>query len=117
MPNHIRLTLLVYCLGFRRHFPAAVALLLGSLLLGGRAYGATPIEPPPAVELRGPDITLIEGEDRAIYEYRINGRLTMVRIVPNLGKPYYLVPRDPTQGWDDLERADGLVPQWVLFRF
>ena len=87
------------------------------LSIASAINAAEPVEAPPAVQLEGPDITLIEAEDRAIYEYRSNGRLTMVRIVPDIGNPYYLVPRDPTKGWDDLERADGLVPQWVLFRF
>lgn len=94
---------------------------LGIVVLAGFASAvdaAEPVEPPPQpVQLEGPDITLIEAEDRAIFEYRLNGRLTMVRVVPNIGAPYYLVPKDPTRGWDDLERADGLVPQWVLFRF
>ena len=96
---------------------AALTVALGVILTAPRTWPAEPVEPPPPVQLEGPDITLIEGEDRAIFEFRTNGRLTMVRIVPNIGKPYYLVPKDPTRGWDDLERADGLVPQWVLFRF
>lgn len=70
-----------------------------------------------APAFRGPDVTLIEGEDRKIYEYRLNGQLRMIKIVPSFGKPYYLVPKDPSMGWDDLERADGLVPQWTILRF
>ena len=41
----------------------------------------------------------------------------MVRVVPNFGKPYYLVPRDTTRGYGDLERADMLVPSWVILEF
>jgi hypothetical protein len=37
--------------------------------------------------------------------------------VPSLGKPYYLVPRDPSKGFGDLERADMLVPSWVIVEF
>lgn len=65
----------------------------------------------------GPDVTIIAGEARTIYEYWQNGHLRMIRIVPNIGRPYYLVPRDATQGYGDLEQADMLVPSWVLFEF
>jgi len=66
---------------------------------------------------RGPDVVIIAGEDKVIYEFRQNGQLRMVRIEPKWGKPYYLVPRDSTKGFGDLERADMLVPQWVIAEF
>lgn len=74
-----------------------------------------PGEPPPA--FRGPDVTLIAGDERMIYEYRENGQLRMIKVVPVIGNPYYLMPRDPTRGFGDLEQADALLPQWVLYRF
>ncbi len=67
--------------------------------------------------LEGPDVTIIEGEERTIYEYRQNGNLRMVKIVPNWGKPYYLYPRDGTTGFGDLEKADMLLPTWVIIEF
>lgn len=67
--------------------------------------------------LRGPDVTIIEGEDRVIYEYRQAGQLRMVKIVPSFGKPYYLVPADETRGFGDLERADMLIPRWTIIEF
>ena len=66
---------------------------------------------------RGPDVVIIAEEDKMIYEFRQNGELRMIRIVPNVGKPYYLVPLDPTQGFGDLQRVDTLVPSWVLWEF
>lgn len=69
------------------------------------------------VSLNGPDVTIIASEERVVYEYRQNGQLRMVRIVPNWGKPYYLVPGDPTKGFGDLERADSLLPTWTLLEF
>jgi len=83
--------------------------LVGLLL----ATGVSAAEP----DIRGPDITIISEEEKTIYEYRQNGMLRMVRIVPKWGKPYYLVPADPTKGYGDLERADMLVPSWVLIQF
>ena len=72
-------------------------------------------EPPP--EFRGPDVTLIASEERMVYEYRQNGRLRMIKVVPKLGKPYYLVPYDRTRGFGDLEQAKTLVAEWVLWEF
>ncbi len=66
---------------------------------------------------RGPDVVIIQGEDKVVYEFRQNGQLRMVRIVPRWGKPYYLVPRDDTTGFGDLERADMLLPKWVIAEF
>lgn len=67
--------------------------------------------------LRGPDVTIIAREDKTIVEFRQGGELRMVRIVPKWGKPYYLVPRDSTEGFGNLERADMLLPSWVIIEF
>lgn len=67
--------------------------------------------------LRGPDVTIIEGEKRTIYEYRQAGQLRMIKVVPSFGKPYYLVPADPTRGFGDLERAEMLIPSWKIIEF
>lgn len=66
---------------------------------------------------RGRDVRIIEGEQRTVYEYRQNGVLRMVRIVPASGRPYYLVPADETQGYGNLENADMLIPKWILVEF
>lgn len=97
----------------KRRTPVWRSLLLGLLLTGsGQAMAASADE-----SLRGPDVVIIAEEERTIYEFRQNGQLRMVRVVPALGKPYYLVPRDPTQGFGDLERADMLLPSWVIVEF
>lgn len=90
----------------------AVALLLVAAGAAGSAHAASEDD-----SLRGPDVTIIAEEERTIYEFRQNGQLRMVRVVPAFGKPYYLVPRDPTQGFGDLERADMLLPSWVIVEF
>lgn len=68
-------------------------------------------------DLRGPDVVIIAEEERTIFEFRQGGELRMVRIVPKVGKPYYLVPRDQTKGYGNLERADMLLPSWVIVEF
>ncbi len=83
-----------------------------TLLPAGKALMAAE-----AADIRGPDVTIIAEEDRTVHEYRQGGVLRMVRIVPTWGKPYYLVPRDQTAGHEDLERADALLPSWVIVEF
>ena len=52
-------------------------------------------------------------------EYRVGGRLTMIKVTPKTGRPYYLVA-DGTDGtWVRRDSLDtGLkVPMWLLFSF
>ena len=84
--------------------------LLGALLLLSAMAGAQEAQ-------RGPDVVIISGKDKVVYEFRQGGELRMVRVVPTWGKPYYLVPRDNTRGFGNLERADMLLPQWVIAEF
>ena len=72
---------------------------------------------PSGERLRGPDVTIIAQEEKTILEFRQAGQLRMVKVVPKWGKPYYLVPRDGTRGFGDLERADMLLPSWVIIEF
>ncbi|NKB36273.1 MAG: DUF2782 domain-containing protein [Gammaproteobacteria bacterium] len=65
-----------------------------------------------------PEVTIIQRDDATIEEYRLNGRMYMVKINPKIGKPYYLVDKD---GDGNMEARmsviydDFVVPQWVLF--
>lgn len=68
-------------------------------------------------DVRGPDVTIIAEEERTVFEYRQGGVLRMVRVVPEWGQPYYLIPRDQSAGHEDLERADALLPTWVIVEF
>jgi hypothetical protein len=82
-----------------------------------------PPDIPPAIESGEPiepEITIIKKQDATVYEHRINGRLYMVKIVPLIGKPYYLVDQD---GDGSLEtRVNDIysninIPQWVIFEW
>lgn len=90
-----------------------VAAILAASTFVGSAVAAEDTRVSP----RGRDVTIIEGEERTVYEYRQNGELRMIRIVPSTGRPYYLVPTDSTSGYGNLEKADTLIPQWILVEF
>ena len=67
--------------------------------------------------IRGPDVTIIAQEDKTVLEFRQAGELRMIKVVPKWGKPYYLVPSDRTENFGDLERAEMLLPSWVIVEF
>jgi len=82
----------------------------------------TPAPPaPPQVEGDSlePEVTISQTEERTTYEYSINGRRYMVKIVPAKGPAYYLLDLDGDGEMDTQEDnpADLVVPQWVLFRW
>ncbi len=64
-----------------------------------------------------PDITIIRRAGKTIHEYRINGELYKVKIVPDYGPPYYLVDIDGDGNMEmrhsDLEKGSRL-PKWQL---
>ena len=109
-----------------------VAALAVGLPLPARAQQAPPppkLEPlpeapppPPAVaadpELQ-PQVTTIQRENETIEEYRVNGRLSMVKVTPRHGRPYYLVANSANGAFVRRDSLDsGLrVPLWVLWSF
>ena len=65
-----------------------------------------------------PQVTIIQREEETVEEYRVNGRLYMVKITPFVGKPYYFMDRDG-DGLMESRMSDIYnpfrVPQWVIF--
>lgn len=73
-------------------------------------------QPDPALE---PQVTIIRrGEDK-VEEYRINGKLYMIKVTPPHGVPYYLVDDKGDGRMTRQEPMDsGLrVPMWVIGTF
>ncbi|EMP54172.1 hypothetical protein MSNKSG1_17341 [Marinobacter santoriniensis NKSG1] len=108
---------------------ACPALLLACMPLAALAQdkGAldqTPVETPkePVVVSDyqpadgGPEIVIRPGDKKVFYEYRVNGQLMEIKVIPDVGKEYYLVPADGG-GWIRETKSDLLVPSWVLFRW
>lgn len=68
-----------------------------------------------------PQVTIIRrGEDK-IEEYRINGRLYMIKVTPRIGLPYYLVDNrgDGSFSAHDTGGLDQRIrpPMWVIREF
>lgn len=70
----------------------------------------------PAME---PQVTIKKGDEETIEEYRVNGQLYMIKVIPRIGKPYFLLNKRSPVG--EIHRGDmesGVsVPMWQLYRF
>ena len=106
-------------------------LLPGFFLLAAQtaiAEKQTDIPPPPVSrdqqgqEEIEPEVVIIQREDKTIEEYRVNGRLYMIKVIPRNAPPYFLLDNDgdgtmeSRLGASDLE-PDIMIPRWVLFRW
>lgn len=61
-----------------------------------------------------PDIVIKQMEDKTVYEYRINGFLYAIKIVPKKGKPYYLVAEDGSDNFMRVDEPRFVVPKWKI---
>lgn len=73
-------------------------------------------EPPPEV-LVGPTVVLRTSEKRTVYEFRVNGRLTRIKVVPKNGRPYYLVPVNKSQHLGEFRQNTRLERVWEIATF
>ncbi|MBD3635607.1 MAG: DUF2782 domain-containing protein [Methylophaga sp.] len=67
-----------------------------------------------------PEVNIIQKDDRLIEEYRLNGKLYMIKVIPSVGKPYYLTDTDGDGSLESrqFELDSGLlVPNWILLEW
>jgi hypothetical protein len=74
---------------------------------------------PTAKDIGEPEITIRNKGTVRVEEYRLHGKLYMIRVIPPKGKPYYLIDQI---GRGQFTRHDGpvapiAVPQWVIHTF
>jgi hypothetical protein len=105
--------------------------LLFLLLLSGFSLAAfaqpapgklEPLPPPPAMGGgvdNEPEVTITKEKVQTVEEYRAGGKLYMIKIIPKVGKPYYLVDDRGDGKFSRQESLDSGVrpPQWVIHRF
>ena len=107
------------------------AIAVASSALAEQAPAPPPLTPPPAAPAAAPEatnrndsevepqVTIVHRERETIEEYRVSGRLIMVKVTPRNGRPYYLVAEGPNGTFIRHDSLDtGLrVPMWLLFSF
>ena len=90
-----------------------------------RPPGTAPLEepPPPIVQADPgvePEITVRTEDGQTVQEYRVKGKLYMMRVTPKHGRPYVMIDH---RGDGQFVHAPGdldsriRVPQWVVKEF
>lgn len=66
-----------------------------------------------------PEITIRDGGDRTLYEYRANGVLYAIKVKPKMGTEYFLVDANGDGNFvrKETSRKSFLIPEWVLLRW
>lgn len=106
-------------------------LLLSSFSLA--AFAAKPVPdnleplPPPPTISAGPDepvgdepeVTITKRTEQTVEEFRVGGKLYMIKITPKRGKPYYLLDDRGDGKFSRQESLDSGLrpPRWVIRRF
>ncbi|MDX5445440.1 MAG: DUF2782 domain-containing protein [Zoogloeaceae bacterium] len=94
-------------------------LLAVSLPAAAQILEPLPPPPPPPEGVEGdpvePEVTILQRGGDEVQEYRVNGRLYMVKVTPPHGVPYYLVDLkgDGVMIRRD-QRPELSVPMWVI---
>lgn len=81
-----------------------------------------PPPPPPGFELDPalePQVTILKRGTDTVEEFRIGGRLYMIKVTPARGAPYYMIDE---KGDGRFSRQEGLdsglrPPMWVIHQF
>lgn len=81
-----------------------------------------PPPPPPGYELDSalePQVTILKRGTDTVEEYRIGGKLYMVKVTPARGAPYYMIDHkgDGTFTRQDHFSSDIRPPMWVIYSF
>ncbi len=85
-----------------------------------------PLPPPPKFNTNvqdddlEPQVTIVKKKDTVVEEYRMNGKLYKIKVIPKIGKPYFMIDE---RGDGEFSRQDGpdaanmRPPRWVIFTF
>ncbi|MGL4409700.1 MAG: DUF2782 domain-containing protein [Zoogloea sp.] len=74
--------------------------------------------PPPGVVLDdAPEVVIVQKGQDKVEEYRVNGRLYMMKVTPAIGPAYYLVDEEGKGQWAKRDTIGPNVqpPRWVIF--
>jgi len=97
-----------------------------ALIMSANVFSAADIEKPPVIpeplqdgETIEPEINIIQKDDRTIEEYRVNGQLYMIKVIPAIGLPYYFMDTDGDGSLESkqFELDSGPIPNWILLQW
>lgn len=61
-----------------------------------------------------PEVTVRHEAGHTLYEYRANGLLYLIKVVPPKGAPYYLIDPDGMGNYIRTDKSDLLIPSWII---
>ena len=81
-----------------------------------------PPPPPAGMELDPalePQVTIIKRGADTVEEYRVSGKLYMIKVTPPTGAPYYLIDEKGDGKFSRQEPMDSGIrpPMWVIHQF
>jgi hypothetical protein len=91
-------------------------LLVTLLATQASMFAITSAHAEESIQPAEPEIVIRNEDNKTFYEYRVNGVLKEIKVVPKIGPTYYLVPQDGN-AWIREDRSQVLVPSWVLFEW
>lgn len=108
-------------------YPFLVLLAVAAIPASAQTAAEKPAAPdtrPPALQPLDdsiePQVTIRQREGSTIEEYRVNGRLYKIRVIPARGAPYILIDQRGDGSFVPQEGpgTPGLsIPQWVIGTF
>ncbi len=106
-------------LRFAMTFAVTLALALPALGQQLPQLEPLPEPPPPPAGMSDdfePEVTILQRDGDTVEEYRMNGRLYMIKVTPPHGVPYYLIDQ---HGRGEMVRYPDSsptlsVPMWVI---
>ncbi len=96
-----------------------------ALLMTANVYAANidtpPVLPEPMMDGESieSEVNIIQKDDRTIEEYRANGQLYMIKVIPVVGPAYYYIDSDGDGSLETArhELSGHIVPNWILFKW
>ena len=67
-----------------------------------------------------PEVTIIKRKDSIKEEYRLNGKLYMIKIIPSFGPSYFYIDQDGDgilEATNTDRNSTPRVPQWVILNW
>ncbi len=102
----------------RTDYSISIRLLVLITCLQVVSYSAaSEVYVPSREEISDSDVEIVAGESKTVYEYRVNGYLLMIKVVPKAGLPYYMVPADGSPHYESLDHSQKLYPNWILIEW
>lgn len=105
----------------RRFLPV---LLLTALPVCAQQAGLQPLPavPPPPPEMEAfdaalePQVTIVKKETETREEYRVKGKLYMIKVTPAIGPAYYLIDRQGDGNFieADINHPAVKPPMWII---